>query len=206
METLIDIIRELEAELSSSNGDYLEIKGIKESYNQRLLAQSQFSGVTRINWLETPIFKSDDKTGIPLTSIQNYLGVDKVLIQAVEEFSFHPTESQVVFNDEIDVFGFRVSSNIYDTSNLGKGVWKYPKLYHPATFSEQDKIVINYSFSDIKENFKLTDAETKAYIQAVVLPQVAELIEADESNAPHQNYIGIRCSKRSIKSISKHSS
>jgi hypothetical protein len=182
--------------------DYIKktnIDGFPAILNSDCLHQcEEFKHVKKINILDFPIFKGDEKTGEPLNKINDYLGSDGRIISTVTYVLKPDTE----FNDEIDLYQILLSPKMYDpnkTQNLDYGVWLHPTFYDAKNFTPIKKIEIKYSIGNIAMEKGLTDTQAKEEAKRIILAKVAELIDLDVSNIPYEQEIMIRCSPRSVK-------
>lgn len=147
-----------------------------ESFKEKLLTLDEFKNVKQLNILDKPFIQVD---------------VDSVpdLIPAL----LLPDNFE--FEEVVDLFSIELTPDIYDTKNLGIGVWKSPTLYDPKTFEVIKEIKIIWSPDQLMDS-KINEEE----IIEGMLGEVRELLtNGKNSNYPVIRSVIVRCSNRSYK-------
>lgn len=158
----------------------------------------EFKNVKKINFVDTPIFAADHKTEEPVAADENYLGgpTKPILVETVLL-----SDSTDLLNEVVDLYSID-SVSFYNpdfAKDLPCGVWQHPTKYNPINFAPNRKIEVIFSLDSIAGERGITKEEAKAQAKKIILKQVSDLIDSEETNVFVPKRIIVRCSPRSIK-------
>lgn len=179
-----------------------------EMIKKFLLCFDEFKGVNKINVLESPVYLVDIKTSAPIEQDETNLGdKSKVKSYQVQTFIYDPNkESNIEFNEEIDLYSITLSSKIYDpleltTSKLGVGTWVTPILYSPSDFTPLREIRVIFSPEGIQDIFSLkNNEESEKEIKKRLVKNFEDAIDNGlKENIPYKRSVMFRLSDRSVK-------
>jgi len=179
-----------------------------EMIKKFLLCFDEFKSVKKINVLESPVYLVDIKTGDPIEQDETNLGdKSKVKSYQVQTFIYDPNkESNIEFNEEIDLYSITLSSKIYDpleltTSRLGVGTWVTPILYSPSDFTPLREIRVIFSPEGIQDIFNLkNNEESEKEIKKRLVKNFEDAIDNGlKENMPYTRSVMFRLSNRSVK-------
>jgi hypothetical protein len=187
-----------------------------EMVQKFLLCFDEFKNVKKINVLKLPMYLGDIKTGAPIEQDETNLG-DKSKTKKYQAVSFNydpNRESNIEFNEEIDLYCITLSPKMYDPEELnifklGVGTWVMPSLYNPVDFTPLKEVRVIFSPEAIQDIFSLTNKEdVEKEVKKRLMKSFEDAIDNGlKENVPYRRTVLFRVSSRSVKeTIEKNNS
>ncbi len=174
-----------------------------KSIEHDLLQLTEFSNVKKINVIKGngTTFISDEK-GVPLDISDTYVG-GKVMFNETVAYEISENNSNIFFNEEIDILDIELTDTAYDFYDIEKtpfGVWKNPTVYPTNGDKKYNSVVIKWNNGNDFYMLKEFGVDMNEKIKKNILSKVEELLN-DEAlpNTPSKHCVKIRVSNRSIK-------
>jgi hypothetical protein len=187
-----------------------------EMVQKFLLCFDEFKNVKKINVLKAPVYLGDTKTGAPIEQDEDNLGdKSKTKKYQVVSFNYDPNrESNIEFNEEIDLYCITLSIKIYDPEELnifklGVGTWVMPSLYNPVDFTPLKEVRVIFSPEAIQDIFSLeNNKDVEKEVKKRLMKSFEDAIDNGlKENVPYRRTVLFRVSNRSVKeTIEKNNS
>lgn len=177
-----------------------------EMIKKFLLCFDEFKNVKKINALKLPTYLGDVNTGAPIDQDEGNLGdKSKTKSYIVPSFVYNPNrDSNVEFNEEIDLYSISLSPKVYDpreldSFSLGIGTWVMPTMYHPSDFTPLNEIKVVFSPEGIQDILDLKEGGEKEIKKRLMKSFENAIDNGLVANVPYSRNILFRMSERSIK-------
>lgn len=179
-----------------------------EMVQKFLLCFDEFKNVKKINVLKLPVYLGDAKTGAPIEQDETNLGdKSKTKNYQAVSFNYDPNrESNIEFNEEIDLYSITLSIRIYDPEELnifklGAGTWVMPSLYSPVDFTPLREVRVIFSPEAIQDIFSLENKEdVEKEVKKRLMKSFEDALDNGlKENVPYRRTILFRTSSRSVK-------
>ena len=187
-----------------------------EMVQKFLLCFDEFKNVKKINVLKAPVYLGDIKTGAPIEQDETNLGdKSKTKKYQVVSFNYDPNrESNIEFNEEIDLYCITLSPKMYDPKELdifklGAGTWVMPSLYSSIDFTPLKEVRVIFSPEAIQDIFSLeNDKDVEKEVKKRLMKSFEDAIDNGlKENVPYRRTVLFRVSNRSVKeTIEKNNS
>lgn len=202
---LVDFIAELDKKKKAlpngnSNSQGLIVLGSENlrKFEKQLFECDEFKNVVRLNFIDLPTFLVDNETGEPISMNREFLGGD-TSVKSVSSYKIFP-HKELKFNKIVDLYSISIAKIYTKTEDVNKpGVWVYPTIYNPETFTPKNQIRVIWDPSQMEQTLNAIDkGET---VKERLLRMFKDALDTMEPNLPCEYAILIRCSERSISNV-----
>lgn len=158
---LVDLIVELEKNKSiiqdKPSGGFLVDSISLKNFEKRLFECEEFKSVVRINFIDLPVYLTDEETGEPILSdrVPLYEGTTKT--STVSSHRIYPNQ-ELKFNKIVDLYSITLNKKFDLKADISApGIWIYPTSYDEQTFEATNQIRIIWNPASINEAIKLSN-------------------------------------------------